>query len=92
MTRPVTRYVVRNVRGEELVVPSLGDLHALYQSGFLADEDQVRSERSDRFVAVGVFPALHGVREQRSESPRKVALVVAALMVLAVAVGILLAR
>jgi len=92
MTRAITRYVVRNARGEELLVPSLSDLHALYQGGFLADADLVRPERSDRFVAVGAFPALHGVRERRAESPRKVALLVAALMVLATAVGILLAR
>jgi len=92
MTRSVTRYLVRNARGEELLVPSLADLHALYQGGFLSDADLVRSERADRFVAVGAFPALHGVRERRAESPRKVALLVAALMVLAVALGLWLAR
>jgi hypothetical protein len=93
MTRPPgTRYLVRNARGEELWVPSLAELQALYEGGFLADEDQVRSERADRFVPLGSFPALHGVRERRAESPRKVALLVAALMVLATAIGILLAR
>jgi hypothetical protein len=92
MSRTTTRYVVRNTRGEELVVPSLRDLHALYNQGFLQDEDEVRSERAEHFTPVGAFPALHGVREQRAESPRKVALLVAALMVLAVALGLLLAR
>lgn len=92
MTRPATRYVVRNAAGEELVVPSLADLHALYVHGFLSDQDQVRQERSDRWEAVGRMHALHGVRELRAEDPRRVALLVGALLVTAAAVGILLAR
>ena len=92
MTRTITRYVVRNGRGEELLVPSLKDLHALYTHGFLEDGDMVRQERSERWVPAGRLPALHGVREARRESPAKVAMVVAALMALAVALGLLFAR
>jgi hypothetical protein len=86
------RYVVRNSRGEQLLVPSLADLHALYVHGFLLDGDLVRQERSEHWIPAGRFPALHGVREQRTESPAKVAMLVAALMVLAVALGLLFTR
>jgi hypothetical protein len=92
MTRITTRYVVRNARQEELVVPSLSDLHALYAHGFILDGDLVRQERSEQWVQVGRFPALHGVRERRAESPAKVAILVAAIMAVALAVGLLLAR
>jgi len=85
------RYFVRNHEGEELIVPSLGDLHALYVQGFLGDEDLVRSERSDRWVRAGAMPALHGVRLRRSD-PRKLWLLVAAAVALAAGVAILVAR
>ncbi len=86
------RYHVRNADGHELVVPSLSDLHALYTHGFLADDDQVRAEGSERWIRAGNLRALQGVREQRAESPRKVALLVGGLIVLATAIGILLSR
>ncbi len=92
MTRITTRYVVQNARHEELVVPSLSDLHALYVHGFILDGDLVRQERSQQWIPVARFPALHGVRERRAESPAKVALLVAVLMAVAVAVGLLFAR
>lgn len=92
MIRITTRYVVRNERGEELIVPSLSDLHALYVHGFLQDHDLVRQERSEHWIPVGRFPALHGVREGRVESPSRVAMLAAALMAIALAVGLLLAR
>jgi cytochrome c551/c552 len=92
MTRITTRYVVRNARGEELVVPSLSDVHALYAGGFLEDADLVRQERSDRWTPAGELPALHGVRQRRRESPLRVTAVVAALMALALALGIMFAR
>ncbi len=92
MIRITTRYVVRNSRQEELVVPSLADLHALYDHGFILDGDLVRQERSKEWTPVGRFPALHGVRARRAESPAKVAMLVAALMALALAIGLLLAR
>ncbi len=94
MIRITTRYVVRNSRQEELVVPSLADLHALYTHGFILDGDLVRQERSREWVPAGRFPALHGVREARVESPARVAMVVGALMALALAaaIGLLLAR
>jgi hypothetical protein len=86
--RDGVRYRVRNVRGEELVVPSLPVLHDLYAHGFLADDDLVRSETSSRWVRAGAFPALHGVRERRSD-PRKVALLVVAAAVLAAGFALL---
>ncbi len=87
-----TRYVVRNARGEELVVPSLGDLHGLYSGGFLQDTDEVRQERATDWTPVGRFPALHGVRETRRESPAKVAMILAAIMALALGLGLLFSR
>lgn len=92
MTRITTRYVVRNARQEELVVPSLSDLHALYSQGFILDGDLVRQERAQQWTPVAQFPPLRGVRERRAESPAKVAMLVAALMAVAVAVGLFLAR
>lgn len=85
------QYRVRNGEGEELVVPSLGDLHDLYAHGFLADDDLVRAETSPRWVRAGAMPALHGVREQRAD-PRRVGLLLGALVALAAGVGFLLAR
>lgn len=85
------RYHVRNAAGEELVVPSLDDLHALYTRGFLADDDLVRGDTSDRWVPVGSMPALHGVRSQRGE-PRKMGLLLIAAIALVAAIGLLLAR
>ena len=86
------RYRVRNAAGEELVVPSLDDLHALSVHGFLGDHDLVRAETSTRWVELGAMPALEGVRERRAESPRKVLAILAALVALATAIGIMLAR
>jgi hypothetical protein len=83
------RYRVRNALGEELVVPSLSVLHDLYEHGFLADDDLVRSETSSRWVRAGALPALHGVRERRTD-PKKVALLVAAAAALAAGVAVLL--
>ncbi|ABS26487.1 hypothetical protein [Anaeromyxobacter sp. Fw109-5] len=85
------KYRVRNGEGEELVVPSLAVLHDLYTHGFLADDDLVRAETSPRWVRVSAMPALHGVRERRGD-PRRVGLVVAAAVALAVGLGLLLAR
>jgi hypothetical protein len=82
------RYRVRNAGGDELVVPSLADLHHLYSHGFLADDDLVRAETSERWVRAGTMPALHGVRERRLDR-RKVAYLVAAGVALAIALGIL---
>ncbi len=92
MTRIKTRYVVRNERGEELVVPSLDDLRALYSQGFLADRDQVRQERSQTFTPLLHFSALRGVREARRASPARVGAIAFALLMLATALGILLAH
>jgi hypothetical protein len=92
MTRAPMRYVVRNPRGEELLVPSLQDLHELYSSGFVQDDDLVRQERAEHWIPAGRFPALHGVRERRAESPARVAMLVAALMALAIGIGLLLSR
>jgi hypothetical protein len=85
------RYHVRNGAGEELVVPSLPDLHALYAQGFLEDEDLVRAATSEQWVKMGSMDALHGVRTRRA-APRKVGLVLILAVALAVALGVLLAR
>ncbi len=82
------RYLVRNAKGEELLVPSLDVLHDLYEHGFLADDDLVRSETSARWIRAGSMPALHGVRERRAD-PRKVALIVLAAAALAAGVALL---
>jgi hypothetical protein len=83
------RYRVRNALGEELVVPSLSVLHDLYEHGFLADDDLVRSETSSRWIRAGALPALHGVRERRTD-PKKIALLVLAAAALAAGVAVLL--
>ncbi len=87
------RYHVRNARGEELVVPTLRDLHDLYVHGFVADEDDVRAETATRWVRAGSLSALHGVREKKAD-PRKMALLlgVIAALVLGVAVVFAFAR
>lgn len=92
MTRTVMTYRVKDARGQELVVPSLRALHDLYTHGFLSDDDLVRAETSERWVPVGSMRALDGVRELRAERPGRWVLVVGALVALAVAIGLLLAR
>ena len=82
--RPATRYVIKGREGQELVCPSLADLHALYSQGFLADDDLVRMEGSQRWIPAGSMPALRGVRERRTDW-RKAALVLAAAILLTLA-------
>jgi hypothetical protein len=84
------RYQVRDREGRELTVPSLGDLHALYDQGFLGDEDLVRQERSEGWVKAGAMPALAGARHRRA-GPRWILTVLAAAVALAAAIGLLLA-
>ena len=83
-----TRYVIRNADGEELVCPSLADLHTLYTQGFLGDEDLVRQEGSLRWTPAGSMAALRGVRERRAD-PRKVAMLLAAALALVAALAVL---
>jgi len=83
------RYRVRNAAGEELIVPSLADLHALYDQGFLSDDDLVRAETSERWVPAGAMPALHGVRERRAD-PKRLWPIAAAVVALAAALALLL--
>jgi hypothetical protein len=85
------RYLVRDADGRELLVPSLADLHALYQQGFLGDEDLVRAETSERWVRAGAMPALHGVRYRRTD-PRRLWALAFAGIALAAALGLLLGR
>ena len=85
------RYHVRNARGEELVVPTLRELHDLYTHGFLEDDDLVRSDSATRWVRAGAMPALHGVRVRRAD-PRKMAALLAAVVALAAGIAILLSR
>lgn len=84
------RYLVRNEKGEELVVPSLRELHDLYVHGFLGDDDLVRAESATRWVRAGAMPALHGVRTSRAD-PRKIALLAAAAAVVAAIIALVLA-
>ncbi len=62
LRRRPRRYLVKGPDGQELVVPSLDDLRGLYERGFLADDDLVRSESAKVWVRAGNMPALHGVR------------------------------
>jgi anti-sigma-K factor RskA len=87
--RPKTRYVIKGREGQELVCPSLADLHALYSQGFLSDEDLVRMEGSQRWVAAGSMAALRGVRERKTDL-RKAAIVLAAAVVLTLALALLM--
>ncbi len=85
------RYLVRDGQGRELVVPSLADLHRLYEGGFLADDDLVRAETARRWVRVGEMPALHGVRDRRAD-PRRMLVVLAAIVALVAALALLVGR
>jgi hypothetical protein len=84
------RYRVKNAAGEELIVPNLRDLHRLYTDGFLSDDDLVRSERATTWVRAGAMPALHGVREIKTDM-KKMALLLAAAIAVAIGIGVLLA-
>jgi hypothetical protein len=84
------RYQVRDAEGHELTVPSLDDLHALYDQGFLDDDDLVRQEKGERWVRAGSMPALAGSRHRRT-GPRWILTVLAAAVALAAALGLLLA-
>lgn len=86
--RRATRYLIRGREGQELVCPSLADLHALYSQGFLSDDDLVKMEGSQRWVPAGSMPALRGVRERKAD-PRKAALVLAAALLLTLALALL---
>jgi hypothetical protein len=85
------RYHVRNAEGEELVVPTLRDLHDLYVHGFVTDDDLVRKETAARWVRAGAMPALRGVRETRAD-PRKLAVLLGAATAVAAGIALLLAR
>lgn len=86
--RAPARYVIRNREGEELLCPSLADLHALYAQGFLSDDDLVRPEGAERWTPAGRMPALHGVRDRRAD-PRRMLVVLAAAAILALALALL---
>ncbi|MFO0580933.1 MAG: hypothetical protein U0229_01530 [Anaeromyxobacter sp.] len=90
MRKPV-RYLVKGPDGEALVVPSLEDLVRLYEAGFVGDEDLVKQESATVWTRAGHMGALHGVRE-RKRDPRRMGLLLIALVVLAAALGLLLAR
>jgi hypothetical protein len=84
------RYQVRDTEGRELTVPSLQVRHALYDQGFLGDDDLVRRERDEAWLRAGAMPALEGSRHRRA-GPRWIFTVLAAAVALAAAIGILLA-
>jgi hypothetical protein len=85
------RYFVKDHLGQELVVPSLTDLHDLYNHGFIEDTDLVRSETSERWVMAGRMPALAGVRHRKRE-PGKFLMLLAAAIALVSLIALLLAR
>jgi hypothetical protein len=85
------RYHVKNPQGQELVVPSLDDLHDLYAHGFLGDEDLVRADTSERWTRLGSMRAMQGVRERRGDS-RRMGLALIGAIALAAGIGFLLAR
>lgn len=86
--RPAPRYVIRGSEGQELVCPSLADLHALYSQGFLSDDDMVRMEGAERWIRAGSMPALRGVRERKTDL-RKAALLLGAAVLVALALAML---
>ena len=88
--RRTRRYLVRDREGRELAVPSLDDLHALYDQGFLGDDDLVRQEQDERWIRAGAMPALAGSRQRRTGG-RWVLTVLAAAVALVAAIGLLLA-
>lgn len=86
------RYHVRNAEGEELVVPSLPDLHALYAQGFLGPADLVRKDSSDAWVPCGVLLRGAARRAPAARLPgRATWAALAAAVALAAALGILFA-
>lgn len=84
------RYQVRDSEGRELTVPSLNDLHALYDQGFLDDDDLVRQEKGGPWLRAGAFPALAGARHRRT-GPRWILAVLAAAVALVAAIGLMMA-
>jgi hypothetical protein len=84
------RYFVRDSAGQELSVPSLDDLHRLYQQGFLTDDDLVRKESGERWERLGRMEAMGGARRRRA-GPRWVYAVLLGGVLLAMAVGLMLA-
>jgi hypothetical protein len=87
--KPKRRYQVRDTAGRELTVPSLADLHALYDQGFLGDDDLVKQEQAERWERAGAMPALAGSRHRKG-GPRWVVTVLLAAVLLAAAIGLLL--
>lgn len=85
------RYHVRNSQGEELVVPSLTDLHDLYVHGFIEETDLIRSDSAERWIMAGRMPALAGVRLRRREPKKIVTLLIAAIAFVAL-IALLLVR
>jgi hypothetical protein len=84
------RYQVRDAEGRELVAPSLGDLHALYDQGFLGDDDLVRQEKGGPWVRAGDMPALAGSRHRRT-GPRWILTVLAVTVALVAALALMMA-
>jgi hypothetical protein len=87
--KPKRRYQVRDASGRELTVPSLADLHALYDQGFLGDDDLVRQEQAETWERAGAMAALAGSRHRKGGA-RWVVTVLAAAVMLAAAIGLLL--
>ena len=86
-----TRYLVRDAHGRELAVPSLADLSALHRAGFVADDDLVRQERSERWARAGDMPALSGRSDRRADRRWVWSVLVAAVLLVA-ALAMIMAR
>jgi hypothetical protein len=84
-----TRYVIRSSEGRDLICPSLADLLALYDQGFLGDDDLVRPESSQKWVRASAMPGLRTLRERR-KGPGQAALFLAVAVTVALAAAILL--
>ena len=77
------RYQVRDTEGRELTVPSLADLHALYDQGFLGDDDLVKQEQAEAWERAGSMPALAGSRHRKGGARWVVAVLAAAVALVA---------
>ncbi len=83
------RYLVKaQGEGGELTFGSLAELRTLYAQGFVAPEDLVRPEDSERWVRADRLSGLRGA-EPRSTSETRMALRLGLAIALSVVVGIL---
>ncbi len=90
--RPRRRYQVRDTEGRELTVPSLADLHALYDQGFLGDDDLVKQEQAADWERAGAMPALAGARHRKGGARWVVSVLAAAVALVALVAALAMLR